>query len=107
MRTEKIEVNGKEYTVSIITEQRSSSRVSLGKKGVVIRLPQGMDREEMFRETFRMKKWAMDILKERINKPAGPHKRSRIYVHGDIFLLQVKITRSCSRSQISRAVPCE
>ncbi|HLD33827.1 MAG TPA: YgjP-like metallopeptidase domain-containing protein [Candidatus Nanoarchaeia archaeon] len=89
MRTDVILIDGKEYHVSIIVEQRSNSRASIGKRGVMIRLPRDMPREMIARDILRMKKWAMDKLRDRLkntkDKPIELSKGTRTYSHGDAF----------------------
>ena len=74
---DKIIVNEKEYQVYIHLEQRDGSRVSIGKTGVQIRLPLEMSREEQFKETLRLKRWAIEKLKEK--QPKFKTKGSKIY----------------------------
>ena len=89
MRTDKIVVDGKEHTVLIIIEQRTSCRVSIGKKGVIIRMPRDMPRDVMARDILRMKKWAGDKIRDRMknvkDKPIERYKGARKYNHGDVF----------------------
>src|SRR3989338_9207049 len=85
MRIDKIIVNEKEHQVYIHLEQRDGSRVSIGKKGVQIRLPLGMSREEQFKETLRLKRWAIEKLKEK--PPEFKNKGTRTYSDGEKLLI--------------------
>ena len=82
---DKIIVNEKEYQVYIHLEQRDGSRVSIGKTGVQIRLPLEMSREEQFKETLRLKRWAIEKIKE--EKPEFKQKGSRTYSDGEKLLI--------------------
>lgn len=81
MRKDKIVVGEKEYMVYISMEQRNDSRASIGKTGVHLRLPAGMQREELFREIMRMKRWAIEKIKEK--PPEFKQKGSRAYHDGE------------------------
>src|SRR3989338_384556 len=81
MRRDTIIVNGKEYLVYINLEKRNDSRVSLGKTGIHIRLPLGMQREEQFKEIIRCKRWAAQKIQEKT--PEFKQKGSRMYNDGD------------------------
>jgi len=81
MKIDKIIVNEKEYPVHIHLEQREGSRVSIGKTGVQIRLPLEMSREEQFKETLRLKRWAIEKIKEK--QPEFKTKGSKIYTNGE------------------------
>src|SRR3989344_529582 len=81
MKIDKILANDKEYPVYIHLEQRDGSRVSIGKTGVQIRLPLEMSREEQFKETLRLKRWAIEKIKE--EKPEFKQKGSRTYSDGE------------------------
>lgn len=81
MRTDKIIVEGKDYKVFISFEKRDNSRVSIGRTGVHLRIPLSMPREEQFKEALRLKRWAMEKIKEKL--PEFKHKGSRTYGEGD------------------------
>ncbi len=81
MRKDKIIVNGKEYEVFISLEQRDDARVSIGRTGIHLRVPLGMPREEQFKEILRLKRWAMERIKEK--PPEFKRKGSRNYKDGD------------------------
>ena len=80
MKIDKIIVNEKEYWVYIHLEPRDGSRVSIGKTGIQIRLPLEMSREEQFKETLRLKRWAIEKIKEK--QPEFKTKGSKIYADG-------------------------
>ena len=81
MRKEKIIINEKEYEIYLRFESREGSRVSIGKNGIYIRVPVGRPREEQCKEILRLKRWAMEKIKEK--PPEFKHKGSRIYNDGD------------------------
>ncbi len=103
MKIDKISIGGKEYKVYIYLEQRESSRVSIGKTGVQIRLPLGMSREEQFKEIMHLKRWAGEKLRD---KPSEfKSKGSRKYNDGDKlqlgneeYLLQISFSEKQSSS---------
>jgi len=64
MRTEKIIIDDKIYYIKIYLENRNNSRASIGKKGVNIRIPRFLNREEQFREILKFKGWAINKIKE-------------------------------------------
>jgi len=68
MKIETLKVNGMKYLVNIHYKKRDSSRVSIGKKAINIRIPSFLSREERFRELQRMKRWARNKLQENPNK---------------------------------------
>jgi predicted metal-dependent hydrolase len=80
MRDKRI-INEKEYTVFILQEKRNDSRVSIGKKGVHIRLPLQLQRGEVFKETIRLKRWATEQLEK--NPPKYRRKGLKFYNDGD------------------------
>lgn len=81
MRKEKITVGEKEYSVFISFEERDNSRVSIGRTGIHLRVPLGMPREEQFKEILRLKRWAIEKIKEK--PPEFKRKDSRTYNDGD------------------------
>ena len=83
MRKERIIVDGKEYNVYVYQEERCNTRISIGKTGIHIRLPFGMQREEMFKETLRLKNWAVQKIREK--PPSFKRKGSRIYNDKDVL----------------------
>jgi len=64
MRIENIIINDKVYYIKIYLENRNNSRASIGKKGVNIRIPRFLNREEQFREILKFKGWAINKIKE-------------------------------------------
>ena len=64
MRIENIIINNKIYYIKIYLENRNNSRASIGKKGVNIRIPRFLNREEQFREILKFKGWAINKIKE-------------------------------------------
>ena len=85
MRKEITIINGKEYNVYIILEQRNDTRASIGRIGIYIRIPVRMSREEQFKEIVRLKRWAMEKIKEK--KPEFKQKGSRNYTDGEKLLI--------------------
>ena len=81
MRRDKIIVDGKEYKIYIYFEQRNNTRVSIGKTGLHFRIPIGMSREEQFKEILRLKRWAVNKIREK--PPEFKQKGSRAYCEGD------------------------
>ncbi len=81
MKREKITIDGKEYNLFIYFEERNNSRASIGRTGIHLRVPSGMPREELFKETLRLKRWAMEKIKEK--PPEFKRKGSRNYKDGD------------------------
>lgn len=81
MRKDKITINGKDYQVFVSLEQRDNARVSIGKTGVHLRVPLGIPREEQFKEIRRLKRWAVEKIKEK--PPEFKQKGSRPYKDGD------------------------
>jgi predicted metal-dependent hydrolase len=64
MPVETLEVNGMKYPVRIYYEKRNNSSVSIRKNGINIRIPTFLNREERFRQLFKMKQWARNKLAE-------------------------------------------
>ena len=83
MNTPPIEINGKNYPVLISVEDRDSSRVSIGKRGVSVKFPRSMSRDEMAREIIKAKKWA----KERLEKIPPKEEHSKDYSNGDKLIV--------------------
>ena len=87
-------VNGVSYPVRIIREERTNSTGHIGRKGVTIRLPLSMNREESFRQLFKMKEWARKKLEEKPiqqkNKPLRTYKDGEsLTVWGTVFQLRI------------------
>lgn len=83
MITPPLEINGKEYPVLISIEPRTSSTVSIGKRGISIRIPKTMSRDEMARTILQYKRWA----KERIEKSPLKEEMSKAYNNGDRLMV--------------------
>ncbi len=79
MRKDFLEVNGRRYAARIFFDGRERSSVSIGKKGVTIRIPHGMNRNEQFRTIFKLKMWA----KERIEKNPPQREPVKEYANGE------------------------
>mgnify|MGYP001608239326 CR=1 FL=1 len=104
MRKDKITVDGKDYLVDINIESRESSRVSIGKTGIHLKIPVRMSREEQFKEIVRLKRWAMEKIKEK--KPEFKQKGSRTYTDGEKLLIaneEYSLHLSFSEKQSSSA----
>ena len=65
MQEENINVNGINYPLKIFYETRNSVRASIGKNGVIIRIPISLNTEEQFKEIIKMKTWAMKKIQEK------------------------------------------
>ena len=103
MRTEKLEVNGVNYTVNIHFDDREDSTASISKKSVNIRLPLSMNREDQFRQLFKMKAWARNkILKEPEKFRPKAHKEyhdgSILQVGNDEYVLRITFSEKQSSS---------
>ncbi|HLC81445.1 MAG TPA: hypothetical protein VJH68_02200 [Candidatus Nanoarchaeia archaeon] len=83
MKKDKIIVDGKEYQVHIYQEPRTNVSVSIGKTGVQVRLPLGINREEMFKEIFHLKNLTIQKIKEKL--PKFNFKYSKIYRDQDVL----------------------
>lgn len=81
MRTDSIEVNGKKYTVEIRLESRNDCSASIRRRGVTIRLPVWLSRDEMARQTLEMKMWAVRKIAERPERLQPIEQKT--YSHGD------------------------
>ncbi|OGJ18241.1 hypothetical protein A3K73_00380 [Candidatus Pacearchaeota archaeon RBG_13_36_9] len=68
MKTEIIKVNGEDYQVRIIIEDRIDSKVSVNQKIISMHLPDCLSREELFRELLKMKLWARQKILENPGK---------------------------------------
>ncbi len=62
---ERILVKDKEYSMEIHRERRNSARVSIGKRGVIIRIPRFMSWGEQERIISQMREWAIKKLEKR------------------------------------------
>ena len=83
MQAECVEVNGNKYLVKVHYEEDNSSRVSIGKKTINIRIPSFLNRNERFRDLLRMKMWAINKLKESPERfKPEPVKE---YKHGEVL----------------------
>jgi predicted metal-dependent hydrolase len=83
MITLPLNINGKKYPVLISLEDRDSYRVSIGKKGISIRIPQSISRDEMVREILKTKKWA----KEQLERSPPKEEYSNEYHDGDKLIV--------------------
>lgn len=83
MNTPPLEINGKKYPILISIDQRDSFRVSIGKRGVSIKIPQSMSRDEMAREILKAKIWA----KEHLEKSPPKEEHSKEYRDGDKLIV--------------------
>lgn len=57
--SEELEVSGRKYPVSIIIEKRSNSRVSLGRKGITMRISAFLGMEKREKQISEFRKWAI------------------------------------------------
>ena len=83
MKTEHLEVNGKNHLVKVHYEHRHNSAVSIGKKAINIRIPSFLDRNEAARELIKLKIWAREKLKEKPDMFAQETQRE--YMDGDVL----------------------
>ncbi len=104
-RQEKLVVNGQDITLRIHIERREQASASIGRKGVSIRIPLGMNREEQFRAIVEMKKWAAG----QISKKPWPQEGDeyRAYSDGEVLSvgpeqLTLRITFSGKQSSSAR-----
>ncbi len=86
-----IEINRQKIPVEIHLEQRSSSRVSIGKRAVYIRLPVSMDKVSRESQVKAFKEWA----ERRLNKNPGWFNRRlpSQYKNGDMLKVAGKSYR--------------
>ena len=64
----KLQVNGMVFPVNIYVEKRKNSRVSIGKKGVNIRLPFWLSNKEKDQQIFKFLEWARCHLRKHSKK---------------------------------------
>jgi len=83
MKTETLEVNGKTYSIHIYHE-KNSTRVSLTKNAINIRIPLSLSREEQLNELLQMKAWARKKLEEH---PEKFQQNMKTYQDGDILTI--------------------
>ena len=68
MKVETLEVNGIKYPVKIHYEKRDNCAVSIRKKAINIRIPSFLGREERSGQLIKLKRWAIDKLRENPEK---------------------------------------
>ncbi len=83
MKTKSIEINGIWYPVRITIEDRNDVSARIGKKGIVMRIPSHLSREEISRQIIRLKSWA----RQKIMEKPGKFKPAiaRTYADGDVL----------------------
>lgn len=74
-------VNGVEYPLFVHKEERDNSTANTGKSGIHIRVPYNLQREELFKQILKMKKWAEEEIKAK--PPEFKRKGWKRYQHGD------------------------
>ncbi len=94
MKHDALEVGGVSYPVRIRLERRDDSYVSIGRRGVNVRLPLSIQREELFRELLRMKEWARQKILEdplRFRPPEVKRYRSgnKITIGAETYRLNI------------------
>ncbi|MBN2735916.1 MAG: M48 family metallopeptidase [Spirochaetales bacterium] len=99
MAQDYILVNDVKYPLRIYLENRNSSRVSIVKSGVNIRLPRGMREKDIEKQILQYKDWAIEKLKAR--KESQP--KQKIYKNGDELKVgtkkyTIKITKSSRKT---------
>ncbi len=83
IKTDTLQINGNKYLVKIHYERRSNSTVSIGKRGINVRIPSFLNSEDRFKQLMNMKMWAMNKLKE--NPKLLKKEVQREYNDGDIL----------------------
>ncbi len=83
MITPPLELNGKKYPVFIHLEDRDSSSVNIGRKGISIRLPRSISRDEMAKLIIKSKHWA----KEQLEKNPLKEEIIKNYNNGDKLIV--------------------
>lgn len=80
-----LKVNEQDITVYIHTERRNNARVSIGKKGVTIRLPSFLTPEQRQKQIASFKDWAFNTY---TNKPQLLIRgQAKVYKDGHTFML--------------------
>src|SRR3989344_9326590 len=64
MKTEMININGMEFKVRVKIHNRNNTRTTIRNKSINISIPNFFSREEIFKETLRMKSWAKEKILE-------------------------------------------
>ena len=101
MRIENIIINDKVYYIKIYLENRNNSRASIGKKGVNIRIPRFLNREEQFREILKFKGWAINKIKENTiqeNKLKDYNNEDILKLNNDEYKLNINFKDKNSSS---------
>ena len=80
MTTESLLVNDTEHPVFVHIEHRKNSRVSLAKKGVIIRLPRYLSKRAQIKQILTFKEWAKEKLEA---MPIQSH--SKVYENNQII----------------------
>lgn len=78
-----LKINGKKYLVKIHHENRSNSTVSIGKRGINVRIPSFLNREDRLKQLMDMKTWAINKIRENPNLMKKEVQRE--YNNGDIL----------------------
>ena len=113
---ETIEINGISYRLDILIEKRRNSRASVSRKGIVIRIPHFLGRQERERQIEEFSKWATKrIMKnpERFSpeKPIIYNDGQKIRSIGEEYFLRIntgnkaKTTLKMSGNNITVSVP--
>lgn len=85
IKTEILEFNDNKYILNIYEEKRRDSRVSIGKKGINIRLSLFLSREDRFQQILKFKSW----IKERLNKEPNLLKKDEFKDYNDDDLIKI------------------
>ena len=105
MSIEKIILNNKEYKVNVTLENRNNARVSIGRRGINIRMPLGLPREEQFRKTRKLIQWAKQRLEEKpvnfIKKGSKEYQDNQILKVGEVEYL-IRISKANKNSSSAR-----
>ncbi|MBU2637832.1 MAG: M48 family metallopeptidase [Nanoarchaeota archaeon] len=97
-----IEANGKQYRLFISCEKRNSISIRIGKRGIALKMPLHLDREERFREILKAKQWARKKLEE---NPERFNRQQREYKDGEMlkvgaeeYMLKIQFAGKASSS---------
>ena len=97
-----IEANGKPYPLFIFCERRNSISVRIGKRGVTLKMPSHLNREERFREILKAKQWARQKLEENPEKFENKQREYRdgemLKVGAEEYLLKIQFAGKASSS---------
>ena len=85
METERLVIEDREFQINVYNESRNNSRASIGKKGINIRVPRFLNREERFGEILKLKKWAIETIRKNPDIFDQKQTKFREYENGEVF----------------------